>query len=227
MSITADLLRNYFADSDIEPGTDVHDTVSKMLERNDLNIAGWYFKSKMNSHAARSNPDEISPALHLTFKFENDLIKESINPDKGNWDDEWEKTPVIREALNSILISHNCDSNFVSDRTFIFAHSPWEHIVMDNLGRVKKDEIALVTSEILPNDPKYIFWHSSITYYLVFKTKAHYRAALPLKAELGKVIEARFSKADPEKHSKSHHVPLTFLHMGMKDLNLHGLSRQD
>jgi len=98
---------------------------------------------------------------------------------------------------------------------------------MDNLGRIKKEEITLVTSEILPNDPEYIFWHSSITYYLVFKTKAHYHAALPFKAGLEKLIEAIFLKADKDKHSRNHHVALTFLHKGMKDLNLYGLARQD
>jgi len=227
MSIPADLLQNYFVDSDIEPGTDVHDAICKMLKRNALNIAGWHFKSKKNSHASRSNPDEICPALHLTFKFEGDLIKENINPDKGNWDDKWKKTLIIREALNSILISHNLGSEFVSNRTFIFAHSSWEHIVMDNLGRVKKDEIELVTSEVLPEAPKYIFWQSSVTYYLVFKSGADYLTALPHKAKLGKLIAEIFSKADPDKHSRSHDVVLTFLHMGMRDLNLHGLSRQD
>jgi len=124
MSLPADLLQNYFADSDIEIGTNTYDAICQMLEQNDLNIAGWYFKSKKSSHAGRSNPDESCPALHLIFKFESDLIKENIKPEKGNWDDEWEKTLVIRENLNSILASHNWGSDFVSDRTFILYITP-------------------------------------------------------------------------------------------------------
>jgi len=227
MSIHAELLQNYIANSDIEPGTDVHDAISKMLEQNELSIAGWYFKSKKNSHSGRSNPDETCPALHLVFKFENDLIEENIDPERGNWDDEWEKTQIIRKSLNSILIMHNFGSGYVSDRTYIFVGSPWEHIVIDNLGRTKKDEVELVISKILPNVPKYIFWHSSAKYYLVFKNKAHYGVALPYLEKIEKIIEGIFSNADPAKHSRSHKVALTFLHMGMKDLNLYGLSRQD
>jgi hypothetical protein len=227
MDTPADLLQRYIANSDIEPGTKIHDAISNMLEQNLLNIAGWYFKSKKNSHSSRSIPNEVCPALHLAFKYKSDLIDENIDPEKGNWDDEWGKSQTIREALNAILISHNLGSEYVSDRVFIFVGRPWEHIVMDNLGRIKKDEIKLVISEVLPNEPKYIFWHSSVTYYLVFKNKAQHRTAQLYKPKLEKIIERIFSIADPAQHSRSHQVALIFLHMGMKDLNLFGLSRQD
>lgn len=218
------------AQSDVEPGSQVHSAIGEMLSYHGLNVAVWYYKSKSNSRAARANADgsnDTCPALHISFKHINDVTKEQIDVRNGNWNDEWSKTTSVRSGLNQVLAKAELGPDFISDQTFIFVLDSWENIVLDHLGRIKKDEVTEMISKLLPSEPKFVFWNSSRTYNLIFKNGKGCKMALPFKQELESLTENILSKADPENHSLSHKVKMSFAYMGMKNLNLYGLSRQD
>lgn len=231
----------YAASSDIKPGAPAHDAISRMLERQGFDIAWWRFQTKQSSSAAREvegGGHKVCPAFTLCFRRSRDLVALGIDPEAGNWRDEWDKTQVIRQELNGILNRENLDADYISPDTFVFVSNSWDEVAFDHLGRMKKAEFAQLIPAVVPPmkrrpdskgnvAPKHIFWDSARIYHVIFEDLETFQHAQAYRESLVEKAQNIISAADPGNHTDSLKIDVLLHHVGMKDLNLSGLARED
>ncbi|NHK26520.1 hypothetical protein FF098_001205 [Parvularcula flava] len=229
-------LRDRLAErSDIAPGSSLHAAIDAMLARFGLNVGAWQFRRARKSHCARQLADGtvlVVPFLNIILSRSKDVDALGIDTAKGNWDDRWTLTGKVRSALNHLLAEHGFGAEDISDHAYIFIGEAWDHLVRDALGRALKPAVSALVIDRSSQagqrvEPKYLFWNSSGLYSVIYENCKDYDHVLPAGQMITDQVNALFVEADRDKACGSLDVAMDFLHLGMKDLDLHGLSRED
>ena len=207
-----------------------------MFDRHGLAPVVWQFRGRLQSHCARKSVGPC-PALNLWLPREAQLVEEGIDLHRGNWDDTWRLTEPLRDDLNAILTRHALGSDLVSPHTFVFPHS-WDRVAHDCLGRLLKPAVLSAIAGLLPplkrglpvetlTAPRHIFWHSSGRYFVVFENERAFENALPHLVTIKAAVEAVFAEADVHGDSANLGVDVEIMHLKTKNLDLHGMGRED
>jgi hypothetical protein len=224
-------IRGLKCGSDIAIDGDAYAEILTHLSQMDLNLAFFVFHNRTHSSSARrveGGGAETFPTLTLYLKHNEDFRKTGVDPHRGNWDDEWEQTDSVRDAVNSVLRRHSYGPDSVSDGTFVFLDTV-ERIAFDHIGRASKVAVhELVRRETGGKKPSHVFWSSDGVYHIVMKNKRGYRRlADSVKQSIAGAVPEVLAKADSGGYCKDYGTRVEFAYQGMKGLNLAGLARED
>ena len=217
--------------SDISFDEDAYAEMLAHLRRMGLNLAFFVFHNRAHSSSARrveGGGAETFPTLTLYLKHNEDFRKTGVDPHRGNWDDEWEQTESVRDAVNSVLRQHGYSPDYVSGGTFVFLDTV-ERIAFDHIGRASKIAVhELVRRETGGTKPSHVFWSSDSVYHIVMKNKRGYRRLTDsVKDRIANAIPEILAKADERGYCKEYDTRVEFAYEGMKGLELFGLARED
>jgi hypothetical protein len=224
-------IRALKGDSDISVDGDVNAAILAHFQGLDLNVEFFVFRNRAHSSSARcveGGGAETFPTLTLYLKHNEDFRKTGVDPHRGNWDDEWEQTDSVRDAVNSVLRQHDYDPDYVSEGTFVFLDT-LERIVFDHIGRASKVAVyELVRRETGGTKPSHVFWSSDGVYHIVMKNKRGYRCLTEsVKDCIANAMREILARADTGGYCKDYSSRVEFAYEGMKGLNLAGLARED
>lgn len=211
MKSIGETIRDLAAESDIAIESDIYAEIYRELTQLGLNLAGFVFQACRNSQCARQfeGTHVTCPVLTLYLRFESDFVRTGIDPQRGNWDDQWPLTRTIRDLLNSILWRHGFGEAFVSTHTFIFART-LEAAVFSQIARESDDEIKkMVCAELSGANVEAVYWCGR-TIYLLMRDKADYRRGKRNADKLAKAISKLLATADKDSCCQDYSVSIEF-----------------
>ncbi len=238
-------LRDFLRDTDIMPGSQVHDEIGAALASFGLDLLGWQFRNAAKSHFARTSADGshvVCPVLTLVFRRTVDFEASGILTEFDNWNDDWSLTGPIREALNRALVRYPLTAADRSDQTFVFGIS-WEERAYWLLGGLLKPKIAAIESSLLPRANPWLaaekrravqvyfggYWGQEPgirgQFNLLFPDEERMRQASLIVAELRNRACEEMRLADASGHCRNHKVDVALYYSGMP--NLPPLYRED
>jgi hypothetical protein len=212
------LIREHAAKSDIAFRSQVYNEIAHELTSLGLNLAFFVFESSQHSHAARKAADgsHLScPVVKIYFKYDEDFKETRINAHQGNWDDKWEMTIPIRNAINKVLNRNELGSGFISEQTFVFVQS-FEEIAFRRIGRDCKGQVwTLVAAEVPGAAVTQVFWNGK-RFDAIFQDKKTCKwATRHAKKTIDAALPGLFQKFDTDRCCKSYPVTIEFGHEGM------------
>lgn len=216
--------------SDIAATESIYAEIVERLVDMGLNLAFFVFKNSAHSSAARTLEDgsiKSVPSIMLFLRYDEDYRQIGIDPQQGNWRDGWVHTDTVRKSINVILEKHRYGDDYVSDRTYVFLTS-LEGIAFYQIGSASKDAIHTLVSHEVHLEPKYICWSSGREYHIIMRNKKDYqRVNETMKQQILKAVPDILAAADTGRYCQNYQVEIAWAYVGMKGLNLYGLSRED
>jgi len=227
MTSLEQVIRESAGEGDIPFGGEVYQDVARNLIDMGVNLAFFVFESSSSSAAARTlRSGEIvrCPSLTLYVKFDDDLRQTGIDPHRGNWDDQWNQTPAVRQALNSVLERHHFGSEFVSANTFVFVESR-EALAFRHIGSRCKSAVRDLVSALAPGvEVAHVFWNGS-KYDVILRQKNDIRRVRgTVESEVSRALPRVLAAADEGRLCTNYRAAVEFGHIGM---NLFHLERED